>query len=59
MPVSKKPVACELSRVLTPSINYSLLLKPCYPKQVVVAWNEIKAVRRVVKQLPVKMLRQC
>jgi hypothetical protein len=29
MPVSKKSAACELSHVLTPSINSSLLLKRC------------------------------
>jgi hypothetical protein len=28
-PVSKKSAACELSHVLTPSINSSLLLKHC------------------------------
>jgi hypothetical protein len=63
MPVSKKSAAIELSHVLTPSINSSLLLKCCDPepvlqvgKQVVVAQSEIRAVRRVVKQVPVDML---
>jgi hypothetical protein len=56
---------CELSHILTPSIKSSLLLKRCYPNQffryvngVVVALSEIRAVRRMVKQLPLEMLRQ-
>jgi hypothetical protein len=32
MPVSKKSAACELSHILTPSINSSLLLKCCDPR---------------------------
>jgi hypothetical protein len=65
MPVSKKSAACELSHVSTPSINFSFLLN-CWSlpvlqvgKQVVVARSEIRAVRRVVKQLPVEKLQQC
>jgi hypothetical protein len=66
MPMSKKSAACELSHVLTPSIN-SLLFKCCdhnqliiqVGKQVVVAWSEIRTVRRVIQQLPVEMLQQC
>jgi hypothetical protein len=51
--------ACELSHILTPSINSPLLLKHCDLRvgiQVVAAQSEIRAVRRVVKQLPVEML---
>jgi hypothetical protein len=64
MSVSKNFAPFDLSHVLTPSINSSLLLKSWQPvlhvgKQVVVAWSEIRAVRRVVKQLPVEMLPQC
>jgi hypothetical protein len=33
MPVSSKSAVCELSQVLTPSINSSLLLKCCDPNQ--------------------------
>jgi hypothetical protein len=51
---------------LTPSINFSLLLKHCDPKQffgkvkeVVITRSEIRALRRLVKQLPVEMLQQC
>jgi hypothetical protein len=47
--------ACELSHVLTRSINSPLLLR----RQVVVARSESRAVRRVVKQSPVEMLQQC
>jgi hypothetical protein len=64
--VSKKSAAYELCHVLTPSINSSLLLKHrdlgqffMVRKQVVVARSEIRAVSRVVKQLPVEMLQQC
>jgi hypothetical protein len=46
-----------------PSINSSLLLKRCDPNQffnqAVVTRSEIRAVRRVVKQLPVGRLQQC
>jgi hypothetical protein len=66
MHVSKKSAACELSHVLTPSISSSLLLKCCdhHPvlqvdKQVAVTQNEIRAVRRVVRQIPVELLWQC
>jgi hypothetical protein len=58
-PVSKKFAACELIHVLTPSINSSLLLKQAVPqigKQVVAVQSEIRAVRWVVKQLPVEIL---
>jgi hypothetical protein len=51
--------ACELSHILMPSINSPLLLKRCdlqVSKQGVVAWSEIRAVRRAAKQLPVEML---
>jgi hypothetical protein len=58
MPVSKQSASCELSHVLTPSIN-SLLLKCCYPNQMVVACSEIWALRKVLKQLPVEMIQQC
>jgi hypothetical protein len=33
IPVSNKSAAYELSHVLTPSINFSLLLKHCDPNQ--------------------------
>jgi hypothetical protein len=63
MPVSKKFASCELSQVLTPSVSSyeALLSQPVLQvgKQVVVAWSKIRALRRVVKQLPVKMLQQC
>jgi hypothetical protein len=65
VPVSKKSAACDLSNVLTSSINSSLLLKlwtqPVLQisKQVVVARREIRTVRTVVRQLPVEMLQQC
>jgi hypothetical protein len=63
MPKSKKSAACELAQVSTPSINSSLLLKRLdlnqFFRQVVVTRSEIRAVRRVVKQLPVEMLQQC
>jgi hypothetical protein len=66
MPVSKKSAVCELGHVLTPSIKSLLLLKHCdlnevfqVGKQVVGSRSEIRAVRRVVKQLPVDMLQQC
>jgi hypothetical protein len=64
-PVSEKSAACELSHVLTLSINL-LLFEALWSqsvleigKQVVVAWSEIRALRTVVKQLPVEMLQQC
>jgi hypothetical protein len=61
-----KSATCELSHVLTPSIN-SLLLKCCLwskpvllvGKQVAVIWCDIRAVWRVVKQLPAEKLQQC
>jgi hypothetical protein len=63
IPVSIKSTTCEFSHVLTHTTNSSLLLKCCDPKpvlhvrkQVIVAWSEIRAVRKVVKQLPVEML---
>jgi hypothetical protein len=67
MPVSKKSATCELSQVLKPLVNSTLLLKRCDPShffryvdnQAVVARSQIRAVRRAVTQLPVEMLQQC
>jgi hypothetical protein len=33
MPVSKKSAACGLCHILTPSVNFLLLMKHCYSKQ--------------------------
>jgi hypothetical protein len=52
----KQSAAFELSHVLTPSINSSVLQ---VGKQVVVTQSKIGAVRRVVKQPPVEILQQC
>jgi hypothetical protein len=65
--VSVKSAACELSHILTPSIYSSLFIfdllwsQPVLQvgKQVVVAWSEIRAARRMVRQFPVEMLQQC
>jgi hypothetical protein len=65
-----KSTACELSHILIPSVNSSLLLKCCdqnpnpvlqfgMNKQVVVIQNKILAVRSVAKQLPVEMPQLC
>jgi hypothetical protein len=61
MPVSKRSAICELSHALTPSINSSLLIPPVLQvgKQVEGDRSEIRAVRRVVKQLALEMLQQC
>jgi hypothetical protein len=64
MPVPKKSAACELSHVLTYSINSlfeALWFQPVLQvgKEVVVGRSEVRAIRRVVKQLPVEMLKQC
>jgi hypothetical protein len=63
MPVSKKSAAYEFSHVSTLFVNSSLLLKRCdldqFFRQVVVAWEEIRVLKRVIKQLPVEMLQQC
>jgi hypothetical protein len=57
MPVSNKSATCELKHILTPSIIIAEVLwsQPVHQvgKQVVVAGSDIRAVRRVVKQLPV------
>jgi hypothetical protein len=60
----KQSAACELSHVFKPYINSlvdALSSQPIFQagKQVVVALSKIRAVRRVVKQLPVEMLQQC
>jgi hypothetical protein len=65
MPVWKKSAACELSHVLTPP-KFLIIVEVLWSqpvlqvgKQVVVAQSEIRAVGRVIKQLPVEMLQQC
>jgi hypothetical protein len=62
MPVSKKSATYELSHILT---NQLIIVKaPCSQpvlqvgKQAVVAWSEIWAVRKVVKQFPAEMSQQ-
>jgi hypothetical protein len=64
MPVSKKSAACKFSHVLTRTMNSTLLLKRCetvlqVSKQMVVTCSKVRAIRRVVKWLPVEMLQQC
>jgi hypothetical protein len=64
MPLSKKSASCELSHVLSPpstphycsSVVIATDLQIGRSKQEVFSHNNIRAVSRVVKQLPVEML---
>jgi hypothetical protein len=61
--VPKKSSACDLNHVLITSIIVEVLwsqpvLQVGASEQVVVVWSEIRAIRRVVKQLWVEMLQQ-
>jgi hypothetical protein len=61
MPVWKKSAACDYTFHQLLIIVEALWSHPVLQisKQVVVTQNKIRAVRRVVKQLPVEMLQKC